>query len=323
MAFQGPLNAGSQASFTLGSFTTAQRDALTGVVDGTLIYNTTEGKPQVYSNSAWGDVGGGGGSSEGQVTFLAPGSHLWTCPQGVTSVSCVVIGAGAAGDQNTAGGGGGLSYKNNISVTAGETYEIVVGRAGQFTGSNITASVERSGTYSAAFGMTAHGGRNNSSTSSLDNSGGTASGGTANFSGGSGGAYGGYPNSGGGGAAGYTQNGSNGVTGTGAPNYASGDGGDAGNAGTSGGYGGASDTSGFYGGMGGGTGLYGTGADAQQGSSPVWFSYRGGTYGGGAGSRGGGTSMDTTTWSYGGSGAVRIVWPGDTRQFPSTNLGDY
>jgi hypothetical protein len=24
----------------------------------------------------------------------------------------------------------------------------------------------------------------------------------------------------------------------------------------------------------------------------------------------------------GGSGAVRIIWPGDTRQFPSTNTGD-
>jgi hypothetical protein len=24
----------------------------------------------------------------------------------------------------------------------------------------------------------------------------------------------------------------------------------------------------------------------------------------------------------GGKGAVRIIWPGDTRQFPSTNTGD-
>ena len=271
-------------------------------------------------------ISGGGGSSSGvstggQVTFLAPGSHLWTCPSGVTSVSCVVIGAGAAGDQNTAGGGGGLSYKNNISVTPGETYEIHVGRPGHYTGSNITAEVERSGTYSAAFGMTAGGGRNNSSTSSTNNSGGGASGGDANYSGGAGGAYGGYPNSGGGGAAGYTQNGSAGGNGTGAPNYIAGAGGDAGNAGTSGGYGGAAGGN-YYGGQGGGTGLYGIGADAQQGSSPGAFTYRGGTYGGGAGSRGGGPSH-SSGWANGGNGAVRIVWPGDTRQFPSTNLGDY
>ena len=54
MAFQGPLIVGNQESFTLGSFTTAQRDGLTGVAEGTLIYNNTEYKPQVYSNSAWG-----------------------------------------------------------------------------------------------------------------------------------------------------------------------------------------------------------------------------------------------------------------------------
>ena len=58
MAFQGPLIVGNQESFTLGSFTTAQRDGLTGVAEGTLIYNNTEYKPQVYSNSAWGNLGG-------------------------------------------------------------------------------------------------------------------------------------------------------------------------------------------------------------------------------------------------------------------------
>jgi hypothetical protein len=46
----------------------------------------------------------------------------------------------------------------------------------------------------------------------------------------------------------------------------------------------------------------------------------GGVYGGG----GGGQSNDAknTPGCNGGVGAVRIIWPGTTRSFPSTNTGD-
>jgi hypothetical protein len=45
----------------------------------------------------------------------------------------------------------------------------------------------------------------------------------------------------------------------------------------------------------------------------------GGSYGGGGGSAySGGTGM---RGGYGSRGAVRIVWPGNTRQFPSTCVG--
>jgi hypothetical protein len=41
-------------------------------------------------------------------------------------------------------------------------------------------------------------------------------------------------------------------------------------------------------------------------------------YGGGGGGNGNGTSLG----GFGGGGAVRIIWPGTTRQFPSTNTGN-
>jgi hypothetical protein len=45
----------------------------------------------------------------------------------------------------------------------------------------------------------------------------------------------------------------------------------------------------------------------------------GGVYGGGAG---GNTDSATFIAHTGGRGAVRIIWPGTTRSFPSTNTGD-
>lgn len=49
--FSGPVS--SQNGFTPGSFTTTERDALTNVQTGTLIFNTTEGVAEVYDGSAW------------------------------------------------------------------------------------------------------------------------------------------------------------------------------------------------------------------------------------------------------------------------------
>jgi hypothetical protein len=46
----------------------------------------------------------------------------------------------------------------------------------------------------------------------------------------------------------------------------------------------------------------------------------GGPYGGGGGS--GNAFLPTSIGGSGGSGAVRIIWPGTTRQFPSTNTGN-
>jgi len=58
--------------------------------------------------------------------------YEWTCPPGVTSVSVVCIGSGGSTgfwQSKLGGGGGGLGWKNNISVKPGEKYKVVVGRA--------------------------------------------------------------------------------------------------------------------------------------------------------------------------------------------------
>ena len=75
----------------------------------------------------------------GQQTYTIPGTHTWVAPEGVSSVSVVCVGGGAGGDngwydttQRThgAGGGGGLGYANNIPVTEGQSYTLVVGYGG-------------------------------------------------------------------------------------------------------------------------------------------------------------------------------------------------
>ena len=68
----------------------------------------------------------------GQQEFTTPGTYSWTAPAGVTSVCVVAVGGGGgAGLYNGGGGGGGaLAYKNNISVTPGQSYTVIVGAAG-------------------------------------------------------------------------------------------------------------------------------------------------------------------------------------------------
>jgi hypothetical protein len=74
----------------------------------------------------------------GQNIYTTPGTYSWTCPVGVTSVSVVVIGGGSGyeGLAGANGGGGGLAYKNNITVIPGNSYQVVVG-AGGINGANL------------------------------------------------------------------------------------------------------------------------------------------------------------------------------------------
>lgn len=70
--------------------------------------------------------------------YLTPGSYTWTVPAGVTSISAVGIGGGGGGSQKITGGtggqGGSLQYVNQIPVTPGDEYTVVIG-AGGTTGS--------------------------------------------------------------------------------------------------------------------------------------------------------------------------------------------
>jgi len=68
--------------------------------------------------------------TSGQAEFTTPGTYSWTAPAGVTSVSVVAIGPGAT----NAGGGGGLTWANGLTVTPGNSYSVVVGQGGFVSG---------------------------------------------------------------------------------------------------------------------------------------------------------------------------------------------
>ena len=69
------------------------------------------------------------------VTFTESGA--WVCPQGVSTVDVWVVGGGGAGASNRqggSGGGGGTGGECNlftVPVTAGQTYEVIVGDGGR------------------------------------------------------------------------------------------------------------------------------------------------------------------------------------------------
>ena len=266
----------------------------------------------------------------GEHVFDTPGTHTWTCPADVTSISVVCVGGGGGGlyfATNRAsysysmngGAGGGLGWKNTITVVPGQTYTVVVGAAGSAgvysTGSTIggTSYFINTGTVSATGGSP---GRYNTA----DIAGGTYTGDGGGVGGNSGSnSSTGYGPTGGGGAGGYSGNGGRG----GSRNLTAVAG--AGGAGGGGGW----SPSFFESFGGGGVGLYGETSNGTAGAANVQAgggsgggvsssAQHGGAYGGGGG---GNSSSFSGTGGNGGTGAVRIVW-GDTREFPSTNVDE-
>ena len=282
----------------------------------------------------------------GQTTYTAAGTYSWVCPADVFYVCVVAVGGGGYGytttSGGTGGGGGGLGWENNIPVTPGTSYEVIVGSAGQdssfkylkstttYVYNTFTGELTPTTTLTPTIAVAGYGGSAGGTT--IGGSGGACFPTTQGGFGGKGGdkssASGG---GGGGGAGGYTGNG-----GDGSNTYNT-----AGSAGSGGGGGGGASY--VAGGGGGGVGLLGEGAS---GSGGVISSYQqaqwGGGYitvyaasGGGGGSGGaagafmggyyggGGAGSDSTSTSNnpGASGAVRIIW-GPGRAFPSTNTGD-
>ena len=271
-----------------------------------------------YNVNGFGVGGGLFIADPGQEVFLntvgaanTDVTHTWTCPDGVYSISIVCVG-GCAGHGNHynfgsgvdtfwGAGGGGLAYVNNFSVTPGTDYTVVVGGHGVSTG----VSHGTDGEDTSFNGTTCKAGGGGGGRVYGHGSGaGVGAGGTVmNGTGGAGGAGGGSAQSaltsiGGGGAGGYSGAGGAGMGGSG-----SGGGGAGGNPGGGGGVGllgegssGSSDSDGGDGGSGGGD------ATNAPGST-------GGAYGGAGG-------------TTGGKGAVRLMWPGDERSYPSTRVAD-
>ena len=77
-------------------------------------------------------TGYGGGSLPvyANAVFTVPGTYSWTAPSTTSFVTVVAIGGGGGGGQSKGGAGGGLGWKNNILVTPGSSYTVVVGAGG-------------------------------------------------------------------------------------------------------------------------------------------------------------------------------------------------
>lgn len=135
-------------------------------------------------------------------------------------------------------------------------------------------------------------------------------------------------NSGGGGAGGYGASGGAGgrwttalVNDATAGTYGAGGGGGYTTSNTNAGSGGGASIYGTDGtSAGGSAGTGGTGADGGGGSTPL-YTKAGKLYGGGGASGPASTYTANNKNLSGAPGAIRIVWPGTTRQFPNTNVG--
>lgn len=279
---------------------------------------------------------------EGQVLYTSTGSHTFTVPDGVTSVSAFVVGGGGGSSgcptiqgysQSGPGAGGGSAY-GSFSVTPGESLTVTVGAGGSAgtRGSTAAGDGGDGGTSSIYSGATmklqATGGTGHEWQTTGWHSGGTGSVGSGVTGAGNSGGQAGGSNSnyaaGGGGAGGYTGNGGSGA-------YFGGDG-TQGAGGGGGGGGGTSSSQSYNAGGGGGVGMLGQGSNGSRGTGATNGSGTGGgggsggtsasgrnagSYGGGAG----GSSVTGTTGTVGRSGAVRIIW-GPNRAYPSTNTAD-
>ena len=246
---------------------------------------------------------GGSNYTTGPVGFT------WVCPAGVTSVSVVAVGAGGPsyGPQGPhqgwmAGGGGALAYANNISVTPGATYYLSVGYSFGATQSNHRTSKFGAGICEAQGGG-----------SSLDSSGNNYAGGVIYGTGGRGGPGGNGTSGGGGGGAGGYAGGNDTGGGFGFSNRGSNQTSATSGTGGAGGGGNARQD-------GGGVGIFGQGSNGGAGGGAGSGGTNGG-YGAGAGALG--STAPVGSQRSGGGGVVRIVWPGTTRQFPSTNVGNF
>ena len=255
------------------------------------------------------------------------------------------------------GTGGGLGYVNNYPVTPGSCYTVVVGAGGTRNPVGVTTASPGCNSYFVSTGVTYGGGGQGGRPSYCQTTPNSAStfGGTGGGAGGAG-IYGGShgspsspfrAGSGGGGAGGYSGSGGSGAYTRTGGSAGSGSGGGAG--------GGLQNDPPCGSGAGGGVGILGQGPNGAGGSvygrtnaygrggssgsngglsthcacpSGVPF-YPGGGYGGAYGGGGGGgvscrggcCNPYQGTGGSGAGGAVRIIWPGNTRSFPSTSAG--
>ena len=247
----------------------------------------------------------------GGTAYVTTGTFTWTAPADITSVNVLAIGGGAAGSVSNfsgGGGGGGLGWKNNIAVTPGNSYTVVVGSRG-------LAGAAGGDSYFIST-STVFGGGGKPQTAGTFPASNQALGGSWFGNGGGNGGLGGFYSSSftgyvaaGGGAGGYSGNGGaggNNNTGVGG----NGSGGGGGGGGTQ--LGVVVNTRG-----GGGTGIYGQGLEGVGGTTTPTVGGGGSGGSNGSGQVGGNYGAGGANAGSGANGAVRIIW-GSSRTFPST-----
>jgi len=199
------------------------------------------GRGRSYPNTNTGNVN----DRVGQQEYTAAGTYSWICPTGVHHVSVVAVGAGGASsgynafsgsyEEGNGGGGGGLGYNNYIPVIPGQSYNVVVGTAGQVQTLPSSAGGSKTNSSGDSYFINTSTVKGGAGENALPGPGGNGSGGTysAFGDGGGNGGNGGsgdatYGPGGGGGAAGYTGNGGSGGGGSTTSNAVGGSGGGAG-----------------------------------------------------------------------------------------------
>lgn len=329
-------------SLSLPAGTTGERPTPTV---GMIRYNTTTNLFEAY-DGAWKNIPLSATmvlpSTNGQVLYNVPGTYSWICPAGVNFVSVMAVGGGGAGFLGTSsgvgggagGGGGGLGWANNIAVTPGNSYTVVVGAGGAVTTAGTAGTSGGNSYFIDLTTCVGYGGGRATNATTIGTGGSFFPNGGAGGNGGLGVSYYSYNISGGGGGAG----GYSGAGGTGGNFNNSGTAG-LGGAGGGGAGGVNTGTNNLWqlGGGGGGVGPYGSGTSGaggtfQSATAAVAQIQGGGGSGGSGGVRtgvgatfggggGGAGNQSGTTGVAGAGGCVRIIW-GPSRAFPSTNTGD-
>ncbi|CAN2226769.1 Listeria/Bacterioides repeat [Candidatus Nanopelagicaceae bacterium] len=115
------------------------------------------------------------------ITFSAVGSCSWTVPSGVTSVDVLVVGGGASGSAGisniywpSGGGGGAVETRSALSVTSGNSINVVTGDGGDAP--TVVGALGNNGTASTFGTITVNGGSttNNTKTANAGAKGGTS-----------------------------------------------------------------------------------------------------------------------------------------------------
>jgi hypothetical protein len=301
-----------------GGITATLNQATSGNITVTGLSLATSYTFTVYSTNSEGNSPSSASSNQittaseivGQQEYTTAGTYTWIVPAGVSSVSVVSVGGGgyanAGGGYIAGAGGGALAYKNNITVTPGDSFTVVVGAAGNAGNATIYGTEGGNSYFSStslcfAMGGQQSGGARATYTGDGGGNGGLGTTSTSNY-GGDGGA-GGYSGQGGDGGGNAQAAGYDGAGG--------------------GGGGGARGSAGGWGRAGGGVGIYGQGASGTGGTvGNVGNPGSGGSYTVYGGGGGGNANSANLELGKPGVGAVRIIYPGNTRYFPSTRTAN-